>query len=203
MRLTLETLSTLIWAHSMKVFGAENGEWVSEYFMILPGFRELRPGIISFMLLSSPPPPMTMQSAWTLWPVWQAKPGNQMRQEAATLGAVRHERCARSPAKTCTHIDTHSNGSPFQSNITFFFFALTVWFSYFTWFFSSLAEARGDTLVPALCCCGSTCLKYSRAASVQPSAHPGPSRTRCALGRTSTAREPKYVESVKHVFSLT
>lgn len=63
---------------------------------------------------------------------------------------------------------------------------------------SSLAEARssaspGDTLVPSLCYRSSSCLKFSRATSVQPSAHPAPSRTGCALGRTSTARGPKYV----------
>lgn len=51
----------------------------------------------------------------------------------------------------------------------------------------------GDTLVPSFCGRGSSCLKFSLAASVQPSAHPAPSWTGCALGRTSTAHGPKYV----------
>lgn len=118
MRLTHETLSTLISTHVIKVFGAETVEWVSIYFIIWPGPWGLCTVVASFILLSSSPLPMRMQSALTLWPGVKGKRGNQMWHEAATLGAVRHKRSARSPAKTCKHINTHLNNARFHNKIT-------------------------------------------------------------------------------------
>lgn len=75
---TGEALSTLISAHLIKVFGAENGELVSKYIIIWPGPRGLCSVVTSFILLSSSPPPMTMQSARTLWPGVTGQRRNQM-----------------------------------------------------------------------------------------------------------------------------
>lgn len=77
------------------------GVWIFHY----PGPPGLCPVVASFRLLSLSLPPMTMLSAWT-WPGVKGQRGNQMWLEVGTLGAVRHERSAHSPAKTCIYSKT-------------------------------------------------------------------------------------------------